>query len=76
MQTFAHLPAVLAYYEALQALMVFLLVAAFFGHALCAPIDAIPTLALLGVGAAFQRAHAPASPGRLAALSAWRGRRT
>ena len=75
MQSFAHLPAVLAYYEALQALLVFLLVAAFFGHALCAPIDAIPTLALLGAGAAFHRTHAPASPGRLAALSAWRGRR-
>lgn len=75
MREFSHLPAVLAYYEALQSLLVFLLVAAFFGHALCAPIDAIPTLALLGIGAAFQRAHAPVATGRLAALSAWRGGR-
>ncbi|HSW12743.1 MAG TPA: O-antigen ligase family protein, partial [Solimonas sp.] len=46
-------PELLGYFEAMHGLIVFLLVAALFGHALGAPIDGIPVLCLLGLGLAY-----------------------
>lgn len=55
LRTFRDTPWIAGYFEALRGMIVFLMAGALFGHALAAPIDAVPVLTLLGTGVAFCR---------------------
>jgi O-antigen ligase len=54
---FADDPELSGFFQALQGVIVFVLFAALFGHALGAPTDAVPALTLLGLGISFYRTH-------------------
>jgi O-antigen ligase len=54
-QDFSHSPTLRGYYTGCQALIVFTLTAALFGHTLAAPANCMPVLTIIGVGLAYHR---------------------
>jgi O-antigen ligase len=54
-QDFRNSPFLLGYYTGCQALIVFTLTAALFGHTLAAPANCMPVLTIVGAGLAYHR---------------------